>query len=120
MRIATLFNSVVLVGTGSGIGPLLGHVQNPACRFRLVWSTPTPATTFGQDVVDAVYNADAGAIIYDTRLLGRPDLVKLTWHAVHEFSAEAVIVIANEKVTQKIVYGMEARGVPAFGAIWDS
>jgi hypothetical protein len=120
MRIATLFNSVVLVGTGSGIGPLFGHIQSPACRFRLVWSTPSPATTFGQEIVDEVYRADEGAIIHDTRVLGRPDMVQLTWSAVREFGAEAVIVIANEKVTKKIVYSMETRGIPAYGAIWDS
>ncbi|KAF7175100.1 hypothetical protein CNMCM7691_006504 [Aspergillus felis] len=120
MRIATLFNRVVLVGTGSGIGPLLGHIQVPTCPFRLVWSTPNPVDTFGKDVVDAVYAADAGAIVHDTKKQGRPDLVRLTWDAVQEFQAEAVIVISNEKLTKKVVYGMETRGVPAYGAIWDS
>ncbi|PKX90060.1 putative NRPS-like enzyme [Aspergillus novofumigatus IBT 16806] len=120
MRIATLFNRVVLVGTGSGIGPLLGHIQVPTCPFRLVWSTPNPIDTFGKDVVDAVYAADHGAIVHDTKKQGRPDLVRLTWDAVQEFQAEAVIVISNEKLTKKVVYGMETRGVPAYGAIWDS
>ncbi|KAH2889657.1 hypothetical protein KXW22_006305 [Aspergillus fumigatus] len=120
MRIATLFNRVVLVGTGSGIGPLLGHIQVPTCPFRLVWSTPNPVDTFGRDVVDAVYAADSGAVVHDTRKQGRPDLVRLTWDAVQGFQAEAVIVISNEKLTKKVVYGMETRGVPAYGAIWDS
>jgi hypothetical protein len=78
MRIATLFNSLVLVGTGSGIGPLLGHIQVPTCRFRLVWSTPNPVATFGKETVGAVYNADPGAIVHDTKKLGRPDMVQLT------------------------------------------
>lgn len=120
MRIATLFNRVVLVGTGSGIGPLLGHIQVPTCPFRLVWSTPNPLATFGKEVVEAVYRADAGAVIHDTKTQGRPDLVQLTWEAVQEFDAEAVVVISNEKLTKKVVYGMETRGVPAYGAIWDS
>ncbi|KAL2872401.1 putative NRPS-like enzyme [Aspergillus lucknowensis] len=120
MRIATLFNRVVLVGTGSGIGPLLGHIQVPTCPFRLVWSTPNPAATFGQDIVHDVYRADPGAVIHDTKKQGRPDLVQLTWNAVQGFDAEAVIVISNEKLTKKVVYGMETRGVPAYGAIWDS
>ncbi|RHZ50459.1 hypothetical protein CDV55_100931 [Aspergillus turcosus] len=75
--------------------------------------------TFGKDVVDAVYAADAGAIVHDTKKQGRPDLVRLTWDAVQEFQAEAVTVISNEKLTKKVVYGMETRGVPAYGAIWD-
>jgi ferredoxin-NADP reductase len=120
MRIATLFTRVVLVAIGSGIGPLLGHIQIPTCPFRLVWSTPNPVDTFGKDIVDAVYNADSGAVVHDTKKQGRPDLVRLTWDAVQSFGAEAVIIISNEKLTKKVVYGMETRGVPAYGAIWDS
>ncbi|KAL2835979.1 hypothetical protein BJY01DRAFT_258812 [Aspergillus pseudoustus] len=120
MRIATLFNRVVLVATGSGIGPLLGHIQVPTCPFRLVWSTPNPVDTFGKDIVASVYNADPQAIVHDTKKQGRPDLVRLTWEAVRSSGAEAVIIISNEKLTKKVVYGMETRGVPAYGAIWDS
>ncbi|KAL4790844.1 hypothetical protein BDV19DRAFT_382025 [Aspergillus venezuelensis] len=120
MRIATLFNRLVLVATGSGIGPLLGHIQDPTCPFRLVWSTPNPADTFGRSIVDDIYGADPGAVVHDTKNQGRPDLVKLTWDAVQAFQAEAVIIISNEKLTKKVVYGMETRGVPAYGAIWDS
>lgn len=47
-------------------------------------------------------------------------MVKLTYHLVREFNAEAVCVISNQKLTRKVVYGMMSRGIPAFGAIWDS
>lgn len=47
-------------------------------------------------------------------------MVKLTYRLVREFEAEAVIIISNEPLTRKVVYGMMSRGVPAFGAIWDS
>ncbi|KAL2830519.1 hypothetical protein BDW59DRAFT_170092 [Aspergillus cavernicola] len=120
MRIATLFNRLVLVGTGSGIGPLLGHIQIPTCPFRLVWSTSNPTETFGKEVMDAVCNADPDAVVHDTKKQGRPDLVQLTWNAVQDFEAEAVVIISNEKLTKKVVYGMESRGIPAYGAIWDS
>lgn len=33
---------------------------------------------------------------------------------------EAVVIISNQKVTEKVVYGLESRGVPAYGAIFDS
>lgn len=56
----------------------------------------------------------------DTRVHGKPDMVKLTYRIVKEFNAEAVCIISNQKLTQKIVYGMTSRGIPAFGAIWDS
>ena len=47
-------------------------------------------------------------------------MVKLTYRLVREFEAEAVIIISNEPLTRTVVYGMMSRGIPAFGAIWDS
>lgn len=56
----------------------------------------------------------------DTRKYGRPDMVKLTYKMVKDFNAEAVVIISNEPLTKKVVYGLMSRGIPAFGAIWDS
>lgn len=56
----------------------------------------------------------------DTRKHGKPNMVKLVYRLVREFDAEAVCIISNQKLTQKLVYGMTSRGIPAFGAIWDS
>jgi ferredoxin-NADP reductase len=120
MRIATLFNRLVLIGTGSGIGPLLGFIQQAPSPFRLIWSTKTPEETFGNSICNLIRRQDSNSIIHDTRVLGRPDLVKMAWREASEFGAEAVIIIANEKITKKVVYGLEARGLPAYGAIWDS
>ncbi len=47
-------------------------------------------------------------------------MVKLVYRMVREFDAEAVVIISNEPLTRKVVYGMMSRGIPAFGAIWDS
>jgi hypothetical protein len=46
--------------------------------------------------------------------------VQLAYDAVQQFNAEAVIVIANKKLTWQVVTGMESRNIPAYGAIWDS
>ncbi|KAK2674332.1 ANL, N-terminal domain [Fusarium oxysporum f. sp. vasinfectum] len=105
MRIATLFNRVVLIATGSGIGPVLGHIQNPTCPTQLIWSTKNPEETFGEEICQTISERIPNAMGYN--------LVK-------GFKAEAVIIIANEKITKKVVYGLETRGVPAYGAIWDS
>lgn len=118
MRVASLFRSVVLIGTGSGIGPLLGHI--PPCRLRLIWSTPNPLETFGQELIDQVHDADPKAVIHDTRTLGRPDLVRMACDAMEEIEAEAMVIISNEKVTRIVVGEMERKGIPAYGAIWDS
>lgn len=120
MRIATLFNRVVLVATGSGIGPVLGHINHPSCPTQLIWSTPTPEETFGKEMVQNIRQKIPGAIIHDTRSQGRPDLVRMSYNLAKSFGAEAVIIIANEKISKKVIYGLQTRGMPAYGAIWDS
>ncbi|KAF9774695.1 hypothetical protein IL306_007274 [Fusarium sp. DS 682] len=120
MRIATLFNRVVLIATGSGIGPMLSYIQNPSGGTQLIWSTKQPEEAFGEDLCRTVIKRVPNAIIHDTKKQGRPDLVKMGYNLAKSCKAEAVIIIANEKTTKKVVYGLETRGVPAYGAIWDS
>lgn len=133
LRIAPLFKSIVLVATGSGIGPCLPVIYRAALTknlppgskerhipIRVFWSTPNPLKTFGQEIQDAILAADPEAVIHDTRTMGRPDMVAVSWRLKVESGAEAVCVIANQKLTQRVVYGMESRGVPGYGAIFDS
>jgi len=47
-------------------------------------------------------------------------MIKLVYGLAKESNAEAVVIISNPSLTKKIVYGMESRGIPAYGAIWDS
>jgi hypothetical protein len=70
--------------------------------------------------VQAVKKADPDAWIWDTRTDGRPDMLAVTYKLVVESQAEAVFIISNPKLTRKVVYGMESRGIPAYGAIFDS
>jgi hypothetical protein len=72
-----------------------------------------------------VKKVDEKAVIIDTRKekkegRGRPDLTRIAWELYKKDEAEAVFVISNPKVTGKVVYGLESRGVPAFRPIWDS
>ncbi|KAF8308154.1 hypothetical protein DL93DRAFT_2171315 [Clavulina sp. PMI_390] len=142
MRIVPLFRRVVIVATGSGMGPCAPHVfasktphrqRHSSFRvrltfssntfipfFRLLWTAPNVRQTFGDKFVDAVVAASPGAVIYDTRKHGKPDMLKLTYKLVQEFQAEAVCVISNPALTYKVVYGLRSRGIHAFGAIWDS
>ena len=122
LRMAAVFRKVVVVTTGSGIGPVLSLVvsSHRLSTTRILWSTPDPLQTYGQGIVDAVCNADKDAVIWNTRERGRPDMVALAYHLFRENGAEAVFVISNPKLTRKVVYAMEARGIPAYGPIWDS
>lgn len=121
LTMATIFRRVVVVTTGSGIGPCLGVLADmPAESCRVLWSTPAPMMTFGSDIIDSVKAIDKDAIIYDTRLHGRPDLLQMVEDLYRASDAEAVFCISNKHLTGKIVFGMRERGIPAFGPVWDS
>lgn len=119
-NIDKLFKRVVWIATGSGIGPTLPHLLAQQVPARLVWSTRSPRQTYGDALMDEILSVQPDALIWDTNVNGRPDLVKLAYEAYQDFGAEAVIVISNKKLTWEVVYGLESRGIPAYGAIWDS
>jgi hypothetical protein len=116
-----LFRSIIIVTTGSGIGPCLSTLSHLSrTRFRILWSAPEPRRTFGDEICDAVNELDGRAVVVDTRVSGRRDLVRLAYSMYREEMAEAVFVVSNRGVTRAVVYELECRGVPAFGPVWDS
>ena len=115
-----LFKRIVVVATGSGIGPCLSLMFADITPRRVFWSTPNPEITYGPKVMNAVLKADPQALIWNTRVQGRPNMVELTYRLYKESDAEAVFIISNPKLTRKVVYGMESRGIAAYGAIFDS
>lgn len=119
-NIDRLFKRVIWVATGSGIGPCLPHLLAQEVPSRLVWSTRDPLKTYGAGLVDEILSVQPDAVIWDTTRSGKPDLVQLTYAAYRAFDAEAVICISNKATTWHIVEQMEIRGIPAYGAIWDS
>lgn len=119
-NIDKLFTRVVWVATGSGIGPCLPHLLSGDTPARLVWSTRNPRRTYGDTLLEEILTVQPDALIWDTDSAGKPDLVELAQQAHQDFAAEAVICISNKKTTWKVVEALEARGIPAYGAIWDS
>jgi hypothetical protein len=119
LRIATLFTRVVLVATGSGIGPCLSIFPYANISMRILWSCANPTLAFGHSIVDDVYNRDPRALVWDTRSRGKPDLIALAERFYNE-GAEAVLVISNKGLTRRVIGGLRRRGVCAHGAIFDS
>ncbi|KAJ7117428.1 hypothetical protein C8R44DRAFT_854321 [Mycena epipterygia] len=115
-----LFKKIVVVATGSGIGPCLSLFYADVTPRRIFWSTPNPEVTYGKKIMKAVKKADPEAWIWDTKKSGRPDMVAVTYKLVVESQAEAVFIISNPKLTRRVVYAMETRGIAAYGAIFDS
>jgi ferredoxin-NADP reductase len=122
LGLSLIFKRVVIVTTGSGIGPCLSIIASPTRRTacRILWTGPRPEQTFGSEIVRYVRRADPEAMIIDSKTSGRPDMVALSYRLYVESGAEAVFVISNPALTRKIVYSLESRGVPAYGPIWDS
>ncbi|MBD0837533.1 MULTISPECIES: hypothetical protein [unclassified Streptomyces] len=119
-NIEVLFKKVIYVATGSGIGPCLPHLLAAEVPSRLVWATRDPRTTYGDALVDEILAVQPQALVWDTSRHGKPDMVRLAYEAYRDFGAEAVICISNKKLTWQVVHGLERRGIPAYGAIWDS
>jgi hypothetical protein len=119
-NIEVLFKKVVYIATGSGIGPCLPHLLANKVPAKLVWATRNARKTYGDGVVDEILAQHPDALIWDTHERGKPDMVQLAYEAVVETGAEAVICISNKALTWQVVSGMESRGIPAYGAIWDS
>ncbi|KAL4891176.1 hypothetical protein BDV59DRAFT_182704 [Aspergillus ambiguus] len=116
-----VYKRVVVVTTGSGIGPclsFLGDDNRP--DLRVVWQTRAPLRTYGQEILNLVSKMDANPVIIDTNSSGRTDMVPIIRQLAKEHNAEAVCVISNPFVTKKVVYELESTGVAAFGPIFDS
>lgn len=122
LSLSCLYKRVLILTTGSGIGPCLSSLlDSPQLQTaRLIWSTRSPLQTYGPAILDLVNKADPDALVLDTDQMGRPDLLRVAWRVYRKMEAEAVFVLSNERVTREVVGGLERRGVPAFGPIWDS
>jgi hypothetical protein len=124
IRLTFLFRRIVIVATGSGMGPCLSFLNvHPDRNCRILWSTRAPGQSWGDGVMASVMRADERAVIIDTLKVPKdqiPGLTAMTYALYRESAAEAVVVISNPKTTREVVYALESRDVPAYGAIWDS
>lgn len=120
LYVAPIFRKVVLVATGSGIGPILSLLHARDLNVRIIWSTPEPLKYYSTEILGQIYLADPDAIVIRTAKDYRPDLLQETYRLYKDSKAEAVFIISNASVTRKVVYGLESRGVPIFAPIFDS
>ena len=116
-----MFERIIVVTTGSGIGPCLSFIEDakrPA--MRVVWQTKSSLKTYGQRTLNLVKRMDADPVVIDTSVSGRVDMLPVVLRLYKEFGADAVCVISNPAVTRELVYGLETRGIAAYGPIFDS
>lgn len=116
-----MFSRIIVVATGSGIGPCLGFIADPKRpAMRVVWQTRSPLKTYGQRTLDLVGVMDDKAVVIDTAVTGRVDMLPVVLRLVREFGAEAVCIISNQAMSQSLVYSLQTRGIPAYGPVFDS
>lgn len=116
-----MFRSFLMVTTGSGIGPCLSFLAlKDRPPLRMIWQTKSPIKTYGQGIMDSVKVLDPNPVILDTSKTGRQDMLPIVLDMVEKFGPEAVLVVSNPMFTRKMVFDLEARGIPAYGPIFDS
>ncbi|KAF4973332.1 hypothetical protein FZEAL_9348 [Fusarium zealandicum] len=120
LRIAPMFNSILLVATGSGIAPCLPVILAEQTHVNLFWSTRDPLETYGPNIASVVLGMGKRAHIHNTTTMGRPNTLPTVMDLYKRTRSEVVVVISNPKLTVDLVLDLEALGVPAFGPIWDS
>ncbi|KAF5686048.1 non-ribosomal peptide synthetase [Fusarium circinatum] len=120
LRIAPMFNSIVLVATGSGIAPCLPVILAQQTRVTLFWSTRDPLETYGSNIASIILGMGDNAHIHNTSTMGRPNTLPTVLDLYKKTESEAVVVISNPKLTIDLVLDLQALGIPAFGPIWDS
>lgn len=116
-----VYKRVVVVTTGSGMGPclsFLGDENRPS--LRVIWQTRAPKRTYGKGVLNLVAKMDPNPVIIDTNSSGRLDMIPVIRQIAHEHDAEAICVVSNPFVTKKVVFELESMGIPAYGPIFDS
>ncbi|MFC9249825.1 hypothetical protein [Amycolatopsis thailandensis] len=124
-RVVKIFNRVLYVATGSGIGPILDSLiarakQPGSPAMALLWIARDPRTVFGEELVDEVLRLVPEARIVDTATEGKPDISALTYQCAVEFDADAVFCTSNRAVTFDLIQELECRGIVANGAVFDS
>ncbi|KAA8624521.1 hypothetical protein PtrV1_00201 [Pyrenophora tritici-repentis] len=127
LALAPLFNSLLLVGTGAGIGPLLSLLSSPAIKrmrdqgrvIRVLWVVYAAEAPHWQFVHDIIRAVDPEPKIFDSQH-GRPDVAFETQFLMETEKLEAVMVVSNPAVTRLVVEGVKAKGYPAYGAVFDS
>ncbi|KAF4769615.1 hypothetical protein N7455_006649 [Penicillium solitum] len=121
IHVMRVFRRVVVVATGSGMGPCLSFLsEKHRPQLRVLWQTRNPHRTYGPDVLSLVHQLDPTPLLIDTNTSGRVDMVPIIQELVREIDAEAVCVISNPRLTKQVVFELKESGVLAFGPIFDS
>jgi predicted ferric reductase len=113
------YSRVVVIATGAGIAPVIPHVIKNGHKLCIVWIANEHKKTYGEKIW-SLLDSHPRCNIFDTGIHGRPNVEELVLGAVRDFRAQAVFCVSNQSVTKKLVKTCLEKGIPAYGATWDS
>lgn len=115
------YRKVLIVCTGSGIAPALPYIKDslPTTHSHLLWISRNHQINYGDYIWSLVQQKFPHVTLHDTHRDGRPgpELVEETFWRT---KSEAIFVVSNEPFTNTVVNAMWERGIPCFGALFDS
>lgn len=113
------YSRVVVIATGAGIAPVIPHVIENGHKLCIVWVGNNHKQTYGEEIF-SLLDSHPRCNIYDTGIHGRPNVEQLAIQGIRDFQAQAVFCVSNQTLTNKVVQGCLSKGIPAYGATWDS
>ncbi|KAJ7514864.1 hypothetical protein O6H91_23G063600 [Diphasiastrum complanatum] len=121
--LVNLYNRVLLVATGSGVGIYLSFIMQPTKPdVHVIWIANSIQKTYGHEIYELVTKTASEKItVFDTAVLGSRSMMKeVVINKAKEWEAEVVVVTSNPRGTREFVTSCRAAGIAAFGPIWDS
>jgi hypothetical protein len=91
MNIVPLFRRLVVVATGSGIGPCTPAILEKRVPMKVLWTAPSVRGTFGDKLVDQILSAAPDAVIYGDALFFHP----VPTQTAHSLSWQTLAYTAN-------------------------
>ncbi|KAK8500374.1 hypothetical protein V6N13_028069 [Hibiscus sabdariffa] len=120
--LVNMYDRVLVVATGSGIGVFLSFLLQPSsANVCVLWVAKGIEQNFGKEIKEMMSgHPQEKVIVHDTAVLGRPNVSQMSVDAAKRWGAEVVIVTSNPEGSRDVVNACKAAGIPAFGPIWDS
>ncbi|CAE6535541.1 unnamed protein product [Rhizoctonia solani] len=115
-----LYRRGIRVCTGTGIGAALSTcIQND--QWFLIWIGSDQEKTFGKTISTLIEQniPPERRILWDSKMAGRPNTVKLIEEVYRSFDAEVVMITSNYNGNREMMVGCRKLGIPAFGTLWD-
>ena len=114
---ARIYERVLFVATGAGIGPVLPYlVDQSSIEYECLWIGRNHRDTIGDELVSRIMAS--GRVTLLDSASGRPDIGRCVGEIAEQF--DAVFIVSNAYVRDEVASVCEQLGVPWYGPTFDS